>query len=184
MPRPLRVQAAGATYHITARGNRRGAIFRDDIDRSTFLGILASTVRCCDWSCLAYCLMTTHYHLLLTISEADIATGMQFINGTYGRRFNRRHQLLGHVFQGRYHSALVKREAHLLELYRYIALNPVRAGACTRPEDWKWSSYAAAIGTRPAPSFLLLDEVLRCFSNTPEQGRILLARFVAETGAA
>jgi REP-associated tyrosine transposase len=183
MPRPLRIQAAGATYHITARGNRKGAIFRDDLDRSTFLGILASTVRCHDWSCFAYCLMTTHYHLLLTTSEADIAAGMQFINGTYGRRFNRRHHLLGHVFQGRYHSVLVKRETHLLELYRYIALNPVRARACERPEEWKWSSYAAAIGVRPAPSFLALDEVLRCFAKTTEQGRILLAQFVTTAAA-
>ena len=180
MPRPPRIQAPGATYHVTARGNRRGAIFADDFDRYRFLGQLAKVVHQRAWACHAYCLLTTHYHLLLTTPEADIAAGMQALNGTYADGFNRRHKLCGHVFQGRYGAVIVEQESHLLELFRYIALNPVRAGLCRAPEAWPWSSYRDVIVGDGAADFLSPDSLLNLFGPDPGRARPRLREFVTQ----
>jgi REP-associated tyrosine transposase len=178
MARALRKQVAGLTYHVTSRGNRREAIFRDEIDRYRFLGLLAGTVRRCEWLCHAYCLMTTHYHLLVTTPHPNLARGMQRLNGSHGSGFNSRHKLTGHVFQGRYHSVIVEREPQLLELVRYIALNPVRAGLCATPEDWPWSSYRYTLGLDEKPAFLARDFLLECFAENPERAPAQLRNFV------
>lgn len=124
--------------------------------------------------------MTTHYHLLLTTPEPNLAIGMHSINGIYAKTFNRRHGEAGHVFERRYHSVLVEQEEHFLEVFRYLALNPVRAGICGRPEEWPWSSYPAAIGRVPPPPFLSLDRVVRTFCLDVDHGREALARFVSD----
>jgi hypothetical protein len=113
------------------------------------------------WRLYAYCLMKTHYHLLLETPKADLADGMRRLNSLYAMSFNRRHQRVGHLFQGRYHSVVIQTESHLLEVLRYIALNPVRAGKCARPVEWRWGSYNATVEGK-APPFLSLD-VLRAF---------------------
>ena len=178
MARALRKQVAGLTYHVTSRGNRREAIFRDEIDRYRFLGLLAGMVRRYEWLCHAYCLMTTHYHLLVTTPRPNLARGMQRLNGSHGSGFNSRHKLTGHVFQGRYHSVIVEREPQLLELVRYIALNPVRAGLCATPEDWPWSSYRYTLGLDEKPAFLARDFLLECFAENPERAPAQLRNFV------
>jgi putative transposase len=127
--------------HVTSRGNAQEAIFRDDLDYLSFLRMLAPVIVQFDWSCYAFCLMPNHYHLLLETTDTGISSGMHLLNGRYARRFNVRHRRVGHVFQGPYHSEPVVRDEHLLEVGRYIALNPARAGLCTDPREWPWSSY-------------------------------------------
>ena len=122
--------------------------------------------------------MTTHYHLLVRAPDGDLARGMQRLNGNYAAGFNRRHGEEGHVFFRRYHALLVERESHLLELCRYLALNPVRAGLCDRPEQWRWSSYAAMMGKTPRPPFLTAEWLLALFGSKPERARERLREFV------
>ena len=178
MPRPPRLQAPGATYHVTTRGNRRQEIFTDPRDRLRFLQLLEQVVGLLGWRCHAYCLMTNHYHLLVQTLEADISQGMQRLNGAYAKWFNWRHGFEGHLFERRFHDELVEGHAHLLELTRYIVLNPVRAGIVGTAGRWRWSSYDATIGTRPQPAFLTTSWVLSLFSDDPSRARKLYADFV------
>jgi REP element-mobilizing transposase RayT len=163
VPRPLRVEFPGALYHVTSRGNDRARIFWDDSDRRTFLTALADVAVRERFSVFAYCLMGNHYHLALETAGANLARGMQRLNSSFAQAFNRRHRRVGHLFQGRYHASLIEREPHLLELARYIVLNPVRAGLCNRPEEWRWSSFRATAGLAPAPSFLAVSWLLEHF---------------------
>src|SRR6185369_14352378 len=128
MARPLRLEFEGALYHVTSRGNERSPIFRDDRDRTKFLEILGSIASVSRWAVHAYCLMGNHYHLLLETPRPNLSAGMQRINGRYTQWFNRRHRRAGHLLQGRFKAILVERDPHLLELCRYVVLNPVRAG--------------------------------------------------------
>jgi putative transposase len=178
MPRPHRVQAAGAIYHVTGRGNSGQPIFIDDRDRQLFLILVSLVVERYGWHCYAFCLMTTHYHLLVMTPRPDLARGMQWLNGVYAQRFNKRHVHAGHVFRGRYSSTLVEREGHLVELLRYISLNPVRAGICRSPRDYFWSSYRATIGVDRAPSFLRVAPVLELFASSEATARKRLVAFV------
>ena len=107
--------------------------------------------------------MTNHYHVILETVEGNLAQGMRQLNGLYSQYFNRRHDVVGHLFQGRYKAILVQREAYLLELTRYVVLNPVRAGFVTSPDAWRWSSHACVMGTVPAPVWLDTASTLRHF---------------------
>ena len=149
MARPLRIEYPGALYHVTARGNARADIFEGDDDRRRFLTLLTETVERRGWTCHAWCLMDNHYHLLIETASADLGRGMRQINGVYTQRFNRAHGRVGHVFQGRYKAILVEKQAYLLELCRYVVLNPVRAAMVKAPQDWAWSSYRRTAGLRP-----------------------------------
>lgn len=111
----------------------------------------------------AFCLMTNHFHLLIETPEGNLGQGMRQLNSAYSQRFNRRHDLAGHVMQGRYHAVLVQKESYLHELARYIVLNPVRAGIVDSPENWEWSSYRAMLSKRPPPSWLTQDWLLAGF---------------------
>lgn len=124
--------------------------------------------------------MTTHYHLLVRTPGADLARGMQRLNSCYAQHFNRRHGETGHRLERRYHSVLITSDWHMLELVRYFALNPVRAGACQRPDEWPWSSYAAAIGAAPAPAFLAVDWLLTYFSGNRDRACERLRSFVLD----
>jgi REP element-mobilizing transposase RayT len=180
MTRPLRIEYPGAVYHITARGDGRRAIFRDDVDRERFLEILLDTVSLRKWVCHAYCLMDNHYHLLIETPEPNLSRGMRSLNGEYTQAFNRRHRRPGHVFQGRYKSVLVEKERHLLELCRYVVLNPVRArGMAKRPGDWVWSSYRATAGLSPVPHFLSPGWILARFGRNRKAARERYRAFVA-----
>jgi REP element-mobilizing transposase RayT len=142
MPRPLRLEVAGGVYHITARGNRRQAIFGDDIDRRRFLDLFDAALRRHKWRQRAYCLMSNHYHLFIETPEPTLSTGMHYLNGVYAKKFNERHVVDGHLFEARFGSELIETEAHFGEVLRYVAFNPVRAGLCEHPADWPWSSWA------------------------------------------
>ena len=143
MARPLRLEFAGAIYHLTARGNRREDIFEDNVDREVFLSVLEKVCDTYNWVCHAYCLMSNHYHLLIETPDGNLSKGMRQLNGVYTQAHNRKHGRSGHVFQGRYKAIVVEKEAYLLELCRYIVLNPVRAGMVRSAKDWPWSSYRA-----------------------------------------
>ena len=125
------------------------------------------------WGCHAFCLMDNHYHLLMECPDGDLSDGMHSIGSGYANMFNRVHERRGHVFQGRFRAIPVERGEHALELARYIALNPVRAGIARRPADWRWSSYAATVNGGWLPDGLRSDWFLRQFT-TPEA----LRRFV------
>jgi putative transposase len=146
MGRPHRIQAPEAVYHVTARGVRRLAVYRDAIDYVKFEALLATVVRDREWALYSYCQMPNHYHLLFQTPNADISDGMCWLNGVYARWFNRRHGHQGHVFEARFHTVVVRSQFHLSNLACYIPANPVRAKLCRRPADWRWSSYRATIG--------------------------------------
>ncbi len=180
MSRPLRIQFPGALYHVTSRGDGKEAIYRDDRDRTAFLAVLAHTCKRCNWVCHGYCLMTNHYHLLVETPDANLAPGMRQLNGMYTQRFNRRHVRVGHVFQGRYHAVLVQKESHLLEVARYIVLNPVRAGLARSPRDWRWSSYRATADLADTPAWLCTDWLLGSFDGERVTASRAYQRFVDE----
>ncbi len=177
MSRPLRIQAAGTVYHVTARGVARCRIIRDRGDYETFEAILARTIAKFGWICHDFCVMGTHYHLLIQTPEPNIAAGMQYLNGCYAQSFNRRHGRVGHLFQGRYHTALVESDPHLLQLVRYLAHNPVRARICASPSDWTHGSYHALSRGSPLP-FVHPRTILDQFSPHPQRALDALRDFV------
>ena len=146
MARPLRIEFPGAVYHVTSRGDRREAIFEDDDDRHTFLAVIAQAAERFDAAILAYCLMDNHYHLVIQTRRGNLSRFMQQLNGVYTQTYNRRHRKVGHLFQGRFKGILVDENAYLLEVCRYVDLNPVRARTVRDPANWRWSSYQAHIG--------------------------------------
>jgi REP element-mobilizing transposase RayT len=164
MTRPLRLEFAGALYHVTSRGDKQAAIYLDDTDRLVWLQTLADVCQYFDFKVHSFCQMSNHYHLLLETCTCGLSVGMRQLNGVYSQYFNRRHSMVGHVFQGRYKAILVQKESYLLELARYIILNPVRAGIVQRPEAWRWSSYLLTISESPPPVWLDTDWLLRQFS--------------------
>ena len=180
MVRPLRLEFAGALYHITARGNARQAIFNDDHDRKVFLEFLGREVTQQGWNCYAYCLMPNHYHLLIETPEPNLSKGMRRLNGVYTQYFNRHHDRVGHLFQGRYRSIVVDRDEYLLELCRYLVLNPVRAGLVKDPGGWRWSSFPATVGLVPAPKWLDDRGVHDLFGYGVDDGRESFEKFVSD----
>ena len=166
MSRPLRLEFSGALYHVTSRGDRREDIYEDDKDRKAFLSILDSVCDECNWVCHAYCLMSNHYHLLVETPDANLSKGMRQLNGVYTQTFNRAHGRGGHVFQGRYKAILVEKESYLMELSRYIVLNPVRAGMTRSAREWPWSSYQATVGQSNGPASLNVEWLLAAFGKT------------------
>jgi putative transposase len=182
MARPLRLEFAGALYHVTARGNELRSIFLGDADgdRAAFLDVLGATCERFNWLVHAYCLMTNHYHLLVETPDANLSKGMRQLNGVFTQSVNRAHARVGHLFQGRFKAILVERDSYLLELSRYVVLNPVRAGMVAAPGDWPWSSYRAMAGEVPAPGWLETDAVLRVFAEERTTAVTGYRRFVAE----
>lgn len=165
MSRPLRLEYPGALWHVTSRGNERREIFRDDADREVFFETLQRVVAMFRWRIYAWVLMNNHYHLLIETPEPNLSRGMRQLNGIYTQRFNRRHKRTGHLMQGRFKAILVEKEAHLLELCRYVVLNPVRAGAARSAREWRWSSYRATAGHESAPEWFGTDAVLSLFAS-------------------
>ncbi|MYM35117.1 addiction module toxin RelE [Duganella sp. FT94W] len=179
MNRPLRLQFAGAVYHVTSRGDRQQLIFHDDKDRYAWLDMLAQVCARFNFTVHSFCLMGNHYHLLIETGDANLATGMRQLNGQYSRYFNRRHQRAGHVFQGRYVAILVQKESHLRELARYVVLNPLRANMVSRLEAWPWSSYALMIQPVAPPSWLRTDWILGQFGTNRANAIAAYRQFVA-----
>jgi putative transposase len=176
MPQPRRIPQAEGPFHVTARGNRGQAIFVEDRDRARFMDVLARVSTELGWRLHAYCLMTNHYHLVLDTPRLNLSSGMQRLNAAYAQWFNRHHELSGHLFRHRFYAGLVASDSHLLELMRYLALNPVRGGLCAAPADWPWSSYGAVL-SREA-SRLLSSRVLSSFGPDEKRARETLRAFV------
>ncbi|HWQ94956.1 MAG TPA: transposase [Gammaproteobacteria bacterium] len=178
MTRPLRIEFPGAIYHVTSRGNARRKIFLDDEDRTAFLATLAWVVGRFGWICHAYCLMDNHFHLIIETPDANLSRGMRQLNGVYTQRFNRCHRKVGHLFQGRFKSILVERDSYLLELARYVVLNPLRAKMCKALQDYTWSSYRPTLGLDPVPPGLSVTWLLGQFAKTKSVARQRYAAFV------
>lgn len=180
MARPLRIEYAGALYHVTSRGDRQEAIFDDDQDRRAFLNVVGQVVSRFRWRCHAYCLMSNHYHLMIETPEANLTKGMRHLNGVFTQWSNRRHKRSGHLFQGRYKAILVDQDSYFLELARYIVLNPVRAAMVKHPRLWAWSSYGATVGASPTPVWLSTDDLLAEFGKRRTVARQKYQQFIAE----
>lgn len=179
MARPLRIEYPGAVYHVTSRGSARQKVFIDDADRTAFFGTLAKAIERFNWVCHAYCLMGNHYHLLIETVDPTLARGMRHLNGVYTQAFHRRHKRNGHLFQGRYKAILVEKDSHLLELARYVVLNPVRARMVRSCKDWRWSSYRATAELESASSYLSTGWILSQFAQSPSKARQAYRRFVS-----
>jgi putative transposase len=153
MPRLARAEPESGLYHVTARGNRKQPIYADERDRKRQLSILGRAVVRMDWSCLSYCQMGNHFHLLVRTRSRNLGRGMHGLQGVYAQYFNRRHGFSGHLFQNRFDAKPVTSDTHLWMTAAYVANNPVRAGMCERAGDWPWSSHAAIVDGRP-PAWL------------------------------
>ncbi len=171
MARPLRLEFSGALYHLTSRGDRREDIFLSDDDRRDWLEVLGIVCARFNWVVHAFCQMTNHYHLLLETVDGNLSRGMRQLNGVYTQRFNRRHGLVGHLFQGRYKAILIQKETYLLELARYVVLNPLRANMVKSLEEWRWSSYPCITGQQASPAWLDTDWLLGQFG--PDRSKAL-----------
>lgn len=180
MARPIRIEFSGALYHITSRGDRREAIYEDDTDRERFLEVLGKVAEDFNWVCHAWCLMTNHYHLVIETPDGNLSKGMRQLNGVYTQYSNRRHHRVGHLFQGRYKAILVDGDSYLLELARYVVLNPVRARMVDDPGAWRWSSYLAMVGAEPAPGWLATDGLLAAFGKRRSDAVRRYIEFVAQ----
>ena len=181
MARPRRIIDPNGYYHVTVCGNDGRVIYETRRDAKDFLARLAEQVRRREWICLAYCLMTNHYHLLLRAPTGgpSLSLGMQTLNGRYSRAFNRRYGRKHHLFRNRFGTTPVERDEHLLEAARYVVLNPVRAGLVEDPAEWPWSSYRACAGLDFPPRFLALGELLALFAADPRDATNAYRDFVA-----
>ncbi|MES2017657.1 MAG: transposase [Pseudomonadota bacterium] len=163
-----------------ARGDRQKTIFLNDGDRLRWLDTLGQVCARFNFVVHAYCQMGNHYHLMMETVEGNLAQGMRLLNGSYSQDFNRHHRIVGHVFQGRYQAILVQRESYLLELARYVVLNPVRAGLVSDPGEWRWGSYNCTAGRHDPPVWLHTDWLLNQFGSTRELALSRYCQFVRE----
>jgi REP element-mobilizing transposase RayT len=167
-------------YHITSRGNEKKLIFKDERDREIFLDTLSQVDKRYNWLCHAYCLMNNHYHLIIETPDGNLSAGMRQLNGVYTQAFNRQHNRVGHLFQGRYKGILIQKDSHLLEVCRYVVLNPVRAKAVKRPEQWRWSSYQATAGIEKPHPCLSTEWILNQFGSTRRIAEKAYRKFVED----
>lgn len=177
MPRRPRGNVPAGIYHVTSRGNRRQPIFLEDGDQCRFMSLLGATAARHSWGSLGYCLMPNHYHLILETLNEDLSLGMHRLNSRYAHWFNRRHDVDGHLFQARFHAVSVDTDWHLLELCRYLPLNPVRAGLCEHPAQWPWSSYHA-LAHGEATNLVAVDRILRYFGRDESRAQEVYRGFV------
>jgi putative transposase len=169
MPRKPREWVAGGTYHVFTRGSNRHALFLYDGDRYDFLDLLAVVVERYELECLAFVLMSNHYHLLCRAPETSvISKALRDLNGTHSCRFNRRHGREAHAFRNRFGAVLQETTEQLVWTTRYILRNPVEAGLCGHPSEWPWSSFNATAGLAPPPPFLSTSGLVENFGPTRE----------------
>lgn len=181
MPRRLRYEAPGALHHVVSKGNAGETIVRNDVDRRGFITRLGQVVARSRWDCLAYCLLDTHFHLVLRTPEPNLADGMRWFKSACARDLNFRHGRSGHVFGGRYYSAPLQSDDHLVAALVYVFLNPVRAGVVDSPESWPWSSYGATVGRTRSVSFIDAGAVLELWGADRAIAQVRLAATVDET---
>jgi putative transposase len=163
MPRAVRIDLPDATHHIAALAVEREVAFRENGDRRRFLAQLEKVVATYEWRCRSYCLMGTHFHLIVHTVKPNLSRGIQHLCGTYAQWFNWKYGRRGHLFARRFASRHIKADSHLLAAHRYVALNPVRAGLCREPEQWPWSSCRSLAGLGPPLDFLDVEGALAMF---------------------
>ena len=182
MARPIRIEYAGALYHVTSRGDRREDIYLNDADRTDWLEVLGQTCKRFNWVVHAYCQMSNHYHLLVETVDGNLSKGMRQLNGVYTQHFNQRHGQVGHLFQGRYKAILVQQDNYLLELSRYIVLNPLRIKTkiveCIG--QWTWSSYPAVMRLATAAEWLDTNWLLNQFGKQRKPARRKYHEFIMQ----
>jgi REP element-mobilizing transposase RayT len=179
MARPLRIEFPGAVYHVTSRGNEKRRIFRSDRDHKAFLDFLGHAAKRFGWSVTAWVLMTNHFHLVIQTPQPNLSRGMHWLNGSYAGWFNKQHKRWGHLFGGRFKAFLIDKETYFIEVLRYVALNPVRAGLAARPEAYRWSSYRATAGLEAAPEWLDVNAALTPFAPDTELAQSYYSEFVS-----
>ena len=155
-------------------------LYRKDEDRLDFLRGLARVTNRSGWTCLAYCLMTSHYHLIVDVQDGALPTAMHSLNLPYVRNFNRRYGLRGHLQFAPYGARRIVDDGDLTYRFKYVAKNPVEAGVCERPEDWPWSSYAGTVGLAPLATFVDPARILRCFDWPDKDPAAALRRYVED----
>jgi REP element-mobilizing transposase RayT len=181
MSRSPRIEHPGGFFHIGTRSIYENACFRAIDDRLDFLDIFSTVVETYGWSCKSYCLMGSHYHLVVQTPTPNLSNGIQLLNGKYAQRFNWRHGRHGHLFGGRFWSRHLETDGHLFAALRYVARNPVAAGICEKPADWRWSSFRAIAGLDRPPGFLDLDSVLSLFNLRRQAARAEYVRLVQDS---
>ncbi len=174
MSRPLRIQGAGLTYHVMARGNNRMPIFLDALDYERFLEILGTVVSKFEIESWVFCVMPNHYHLVLRTRRANLSRAIRHLNGTYAQAWNQRHAHVGHVFQARFKAQVVEASTYLVRLCRYVLLNPVRAGLCADAGAWPWSSYQMLASRTPSPCVDVASLLRRVDEGDVEAARVRL----------
>jgi putative transposase len=179
MPRRCRDKAAGL-FHVYTHSVWAAELYRDDRDRGAFLRELDLAGAKAQWTCIGFCVLTTHYHLIVDVDDDALPIGMHSLNFRHAVEFNRRHGMKGHVLGARYDSVRIEDEAHLLDAYRYVMRNPVEAGSAATAEAWRWSSFAAAVGDVEPIEFVDPSIVLSCFDGPREIAAARLRAFVAE----
>lgn len=188
MARPLRLELAGAVYHVSALGNGGQPIFRGPADSALLLDVLGEVCRRFDWRCLAYCLLPDRYEIVVETRRATLSQGMRQLNGRYTQAFNRRHGIGGHVFQGRFRAVMVEAPGYVAAVCREVLRQPVASGLADDPAAWRWSSHRAVAGRLPpgrgAPDWLAVAEVLRLYAEDAEAARRLFLADVAADGRA
>jgi len=178
MPRPPRLENPGGFFHLAACSFDGTLIYREARDRMAFLDLLQRTLETYRWQCQSYCLMGTHFHLIVQTMRPSLSRGMQALCGTYGLRFNKRHERKGKLFGRRFMGVRIESDQHLLKAHRYVARNPVRAGLCETPSEWGWSSYRQVLGLEIPRGFLDVNGIFRLFHDQPALGRDAFIRFV------
>jgi REP element-mobilizing transposase RayT len=159
-------------------------IFPTESDPKSFVIFLDRVLRDFRWSCEALCLMGTHSHLLVKTVDENLAAGMQLLKGLFAQAFNQRHARIGALFQGRYGSVPIETDRQLLAVVRYIAMNPVDAGLCRSPDEWRWSTYTAIVRDEATFPFPIGEYVLKVFADDRAEAVRRLRSFVAEPLAA
>jgi REP-associated tyrosine transposase len=179
---PRRVVDPTGMYHVNSNGNFGADIYLNPFDRSAFFDLYERVARRRLWVTYAYCLMTTHFHVVIRLVDGGLSEGMRELNGCFSRQMNAISGRTGrgHLFKNRFHAVHLVSDAHLLESCRYVVNNPVFAGICASPEDWGWSSYGACAGLTAAPPFLAVDEVLGLFGTDRDRSRLAYRGFVQD----
>lgn len=182
MARPIRLEFPDAIYHVTTRGDGGEDIFLDDQDRQLFLTVLGEAVLRSGWIIHAYVIMNNHYHLVIETPLANLSRGMRQLNGVYTQRFNSLHGTGGRVFQGRFKAVLIERNGYVLDVCRYVVLNPLRLKAVKNISRYRWSSYRATVGEVKPPAWLNTSWTLAHFGRASAAEK-KYAAFVVAAGA-